>query len=201
VKRHLSLTLTACVLALAALTGCGGSSATTTSPPPATSASAGAPSAGAASAGAAGAGSSSASASASTCPTENTRSFAKTRFVADVGGAAFLIRRYLYQPYTQGKFAKGASGRRLALVKATAAAAASAKLLKNASTNAQANPTLCRTIAGPLSKLTTAVSGLTGLHGGGLDPGALAGLGSGISGLLGAASSAGVAVQEKSTSL
>lgn len=193
------------VLALATLlTGCKGSSTTSSAPPPAQSSTQSSTGASAAtgaggSAGAVVRGSSSPSPAATACPTQNTRSFAKTRFVGDVGGAAFLIRRYLYQPYRQGKFVKGASGRRIALVKAAAAAAASAKLLKNASENAKANPTLCRTIAAPLSHLTDAVSSLT--HGGSFDPGTLAGLDGGISNLLGAASSAGIAVKEQPRSL
>ena len=69
------------------------------------------------------------SASPAACPTENTRSFAKTRFVAAVGGAAFLTKRYLYDPYRAGSFQQGADGRTTAVVKAGLAAAASVKLL------------------------------------------------------------------------
>lgn len=68
---------------------------------------------------------------------------AKSRFVSDLGGAALLIRRYLYQPYTRGTFTKGHLGRTVALLKAAAATATVVHLLKNASLNAEANPALC----------------------------------------------------------
>lgn len=139
-----------------------------------------------------------ASAADASCPTSNSRSFAKTRFVSDLGGAAFLIRRYIYQPYTRGVFTKGHAGRTVALVKAAATAGAVVHLLKNASLNAKANPTLCKTIAAPLSSLTTTVSGLAGsLRGGSVNPGVIGGLGGAVSGLLGKATSAGVPVTEK----
>ena len=128
------------------------------------------------------------------CPTSNTRSFAKTRFVSDLGGAAVLIRRYLYQPYTRGSFSKGHSGRTVALLKAAAATATVVHLLKNASLNAQANPTLCKLVAAPLSSLTSTVSGLTGSLGSGAGLGALGGLGGALTGLLGKAKAAGVPV-------
>jgi len=131
----------------------------------------------------------------SQCPTSNTRSFAKTRFVSDLGGAAVLIRRYLYQPYTRGSFSKGHSGRTVALLKAAAATATVVHLLKNASLNAQANPTLCKLVAAPLGGLTSTVSGLSGsLGSGALDSGVLGGLGGALTGLLGKAKAAGVPV-------
>ena len=133
------------------------------------------------------------------CPTSNTASFAKTRFVADLGGAAFSLRRYVYEPYEAGKFTKGTAGRTVALIKAAAASAASVHLLKNADANAKANPTLCKTIAAPLSSLITVVSGLThsALAGGGAT-GILGGLGGSLTGLLSKAGSAGVPVTETS---
>ena len=136
-----------------------------------------------------------------TCPTSNTRSFAKTRFVSDLGGAAFLIRRYLYQPYTAGKFTKGHSGRTVALIKAAATAATVVHLLKNASANAKANPTLCKAIAAPLASLTSTISGLTGsLASGTASSGVLGGLGGAVTGLLGKAQSGGVTVNPTSPS-
>jgi len=139
---------------------------------------------------------------AAACPTTSTRSFAKTRFVADVGGAAFLVRRYIYQPYQAKTFEKGASGRRVALLKAAAAAAASAKLLKNANENAKADPTLCKSVAGPLTKLTDTLSGLTSSLGtGSFNPALLGGLGGAVTGLLDSSKQAGVQVDEKPTDL
>ncbi len=129
------------------------------------------------------------------CPTSNTKAFAKTRFVSDLGGAAFLIRRYLYQPYTAGTFQKGHSGRTVALIKAAATAATVVHLLKNASANAKANPTLCKAVAAPLASLTSTISGLTGsLTSGTASSGVLGGLGGAVTGLLGKASSGGVTV-------
>jgi hypothetical protein len=143
-----------------------------------------------------------ASATPTACPTENTRSFAKTRFVADVGGAAFLVKRYIYTPYKGGKFQKGANGRTFALVKAGLTAAASAKLLKNAKENAQANPTLCRTIAGPLSTLTSQLSGLvSSLRSGSFDPAVVGGLGGALDGVKSLADKAGIPIPEQSAPL
>jgi hypothetical protein len=134
------------------------------------------------------------------CPTENTRSFAKTRFVADLGGAAFLTKRYIYTPYRDGKFRKGASGRTLAVVKAGVAAATSVKLLKNAQENAQANPTLCKTIAAPMSAAIASLGGVTAALTGG-DLTALSGLGSALDSLRGLAGKAGVDVPEQQVGL
>jgi len=131
------------------------------------------------------------------CPTSNTRSFAKTRFVSDLGGAAFLIRRYLYQPYTQGSFSKGHPGRTAALAKAAATAVTVVHLLKNASLNAKGNPTLCKAVAAPLSGLTSTVSGLTGPLHSGAGLGALGGLGGSVTGLLGKSKTAGLPVTEQ----
>lgn len=176
--------------------GCGASSstgATGGSPGVVVSQSAGAPVASSSAGASAGA-----ATTATSCPTSNTRAFAKTRFVSDLGGSAFLIRRYLYQPYTAGTFTKGRSGRRVALIKGAVAAATVVKLLKNATLNAQANPTLCKTLAAPLADLTDKISGLAGsLGGGGLDPGVLGGLGGTVTGLLGKAKAAGVPVTEQ----
>jgi hypothetical protein len=178
--RHRLLTVLTLVLALV-LGGCGGGGATESgaSSPAATATSSG-------------------GTTATACPTENTRSFAKTRFVADVGGALFLLNRYIVNPYQKGSFTKGADGRTAALIKAGLAAAATAKLVSNARENAKANPTLCKTIAGPLDQLAASLNGVVdGLKSGSLDAGAIGGL----SGLLGSlkqkAAEAGVPVTER----
>ncbi len=139
---------------------------------------------------------------AAACPTENTRKFAKTRFAADVGGAAFLVNRYIYRPYRNGAFTRGAQGRTVALIKAGAAAAASAKLLSNARENAQANPTLCRTVAAPLGRLTDTLGGLTtSLREGTFNPRVVGGLGGEVDRLLERSGDAGVPVEERPTRL
>lgn len=86
------------------------------------------------------------------------------------------------------------------MVKAGLAAATSVKLLKNARDNAQANPTLCKTIAGPVSAAITALGGVTAaITGGNLS--ALGGLGSSLDGLRGLAGKAGVDVPEQQVGL
>lgn len=97
-----------------------------------------------------------------TCPTDNTKAFPKTRFVADVGLIAGSFHHWIWKPYKKGKFTKGADGRTFALVKAGAASLLIAKLTKNAVSNVKASPALCNSIGEPLQKLSNAVSGLTG---------------------------------------
>ena len=129
------------------------------------------------------------------CPTENTRSFAKTRFVADLGLTAGTFHRYIYKPYKAGAFDKGAKGRTLALIKAGATAAADVKLLHNATKNVQANPTLCATLAKPIGQLANQLSALSSE----VTSGNLAGITSVeplVSGLMSAATSAGIPVKE-----
>ena len=139
---------------------------------------------------------------ASSCPTENTRAFAKTRFVADVGGALFLFHRYLYRPYLDGSFEAGVQGRTAALVKAGLAAAGIAKLLANARENAAANPTLCKAVAKPLDDIIASARGLaTGLPAGQVDDRALKDIESQFGRVQNRAEDAGVRVEEKETSL
>ena len=108
------------------------------------------------------------------------------------------MRRYIYQPYQAGTLSKGANGRTIALVKAGAAAAASVKLLNNATENAKSNPSLCKTLAAPLAALSTQLSGLTsGLTSGNFNPAVVGGLGGAVSSLLGQAGQAGVPVTEQ----
>jgi hypothetical protein len=169
-----------------ALTGCHSGSDASTSPT-----AAGASSASSAST----TSTASAAAQPTDCPTENTQSFAKTRFVADLGLTVGSFHRYIYKPYKAGAFDKGAKGRTLALVKAGATAAADVKLLHNATTNVQANPTLCTTLAKPISQLADHLTAL----GSQVTSGNLAGIGSVetlVSGLMSAATSAGLPVKE-----
>lgn len=169
------------LLATAVLVGCGGED-TTTAGAPAASGASGAP------------------ASPAACPSENTRAFAKTRFVADLGGAAFLTKRYIYDPYRAGQFQQGADGRTVATVKAGLAAAASVKLLKNAQENAQANPTLCRTLSAPIARATAALGGVTAALASG-DLTSLSGLGGALDSLRSLAGQQGVPVPEREVGL
>ncbi len=93
------------------------------------------------------------------CAQAGTRSFQKTRMVADLALAYGAFHRYLYKPYQAGKFTKGASGRTVAIIKGGLAAAAIAKLVKNAAANASADPTLCKAVPS-LSSIAGQVGGL-----------------------------------------
>lgn len=184
--------LTICLLLFAVLlSGCGssstgnraaGGSATSTSQ----------------SSGAATTSSSSTGTNATACPTSNTRSFAKARFAADVGGSLALMHRYVLKPYEAGAFRSGAAGRKKAILKAGLAIATTTKLLKNAQQNAQSNPTLCKSISTPLSQLGATLGSLgTEVKSGSL-PGAALGQ---LSGLLNAvkskSSQAGIPIAEQ----
>jgi hypothetical protein len=112
-----------------------------------------------------------AAATPSGCPTKNTESFAKTKFVADVAIAGGAFKRYIYTPAKDGKFKKGANGRVLAFVKAAAAGALTVNRLAAAKTAAEANPTLCKLLAQPIANFSAAVSGLINkAKGGSIDP-------------------------------
>lgn len=191
-RRAGRLTLTAATLATLTLTGCGpstSSSATGGAQDPA--AASGAPTASAPAA----ADSSSPMQAASDCPTQNTRAFAKTRLVADLGLTAGTFHRYIYKPFKEGAFNAGAKGRTLALVKAGATAAADTKLLTNAAENIKANPTLCSALFGPMTELAGHLAALKGEITSG-NVGSIASVESLVSGLLATATSNGLAVKE-----
>jgi hypothetical protein len=101
------------------------------------------------------------------CPTSNTTSFAKTKFVLHTGLVFGTFHRYIYKPYKAGTFAKGAHGRIVAFAKAAATVLFIKRELRLAAADVKANPTLCKAIAAPLSKLSSAVGGaVTKLKGG-----------------------------------
>lgn len=93
------------------------------------------------------------SGSATDCPTSNTTSFAKTKFVAHSGLAFGAFHRYLYKPYKAGTFTKGADGRLTAFAKGGLAALFIKREIRLASEDVKANPTLCRAIAAPLARI------------------------------------------------
>ena len=135
-----------------------------------------------------------ASATPGTCPTENTKSFAKTRFVADVALAGGAFKRYIYSPAKAGQFQKGAHGKVLALVKAAAAGAFTINRLDAAKDAAEANPTLCKLIVAPIAKFSASVSGLIGkAKDGSIDPSDVTGGNDFLNDLHGAASQGGAA--------
>jgi hypothetical protein len=101
------------------------------------------------------------------CPTSNTISFAKTKFVLHSGLAFGAFHRYLYKPYQAGTFKKGASGRIAAFIKGGLAALFVKREIRLASEDVKANPTLCKAIAAPLAKIGDSVqSALDKLKGG-----------------------------------
>lgn len=93
----------------------------------------------------------------STCPTSNTKAFAKTKFVLHAGLAFGAFHRYLYKPYKAGTFKKGAKGRLVAFGKGGLAALFIKREIRLASEDVQANPTLCKAIAAPLAKIGNTV--------------------------------------------
>ncbi|WP_265444921.1 hypothetical protein [Flexivirga meconopsidis] len=141
-------------LTLVLITGCNSGSGS--------SAASSQPAAGGSSTAVASAGASASPASTQQCPTSNTRSFAKTRFVTDLGLAAGTFHRWLYKPYQDGQFKKGANGRIKAGIKAAAITALDIKLLDNAKKNAQANPTLCKHLYQPISNAVDKLGNLKG---------------------------------------
>jgi hypothetical protein len=91
------------------------------------------------------------------CPTSNTITFAKTKFVLHTGLAFGAFHRYLYKPYQAATFKKGASGRITAFIKGGLAALFIKREVRLASQDVKANPTLCKAIAAPLGKIGDAV--------------------------------------------
>jgi len=134
------------------------------------------------------------------CPTSNTTSFAKTKFVADVALAGGAFKRYLYTPAKAGKFKKGASGRVLALIKGAAAGAFVINRLNAAKNAAQANPTLCKLLSAPIAKFSAAVSGLISkAKSGSIDPSDVTSPDSYLSELHDAASQGGAAFTDNTS--
>jgi hypothetical protein len=101
------------------------------------------------------------------CPTSNTKAFAKSRFVLHAGLAFGTSHRYLYKPWEAGKFHSGAHGRILAFVKAGLAVTYIQREIRLAAGDVEANPSLCKLIAAPLRTLSTDLGGAVGqLRGG-----------------------------------
>lgn len=103
-------------------------------------------------------GSTDSTSSAAACPTSNTTSFAKSKFVLHAGLAFGAFHRYLYKPFQAGTFKSGAHGRITGFVKAGAAALFIKREVRLASEDVQANPTLCKAIGQPLQAVGDQVS-------------------------------------------
>lgn len=130
---------------------------------------------------------------AATCPATRQKAFVKTRFATDIGLIVGTTRHFIYTPYTEGKFKKGAHGRIVAIVKAGVASAAVLHLTHNAIDNAKADPTLCKVLIKPLTELSNALDGIKGKLLGG-DFSAVTDLGSTVGGLESAAKGQGLSV-------
>lgn len=103
----------------------------------------------------------------SQCPTHATKSFAKTRFVADAAIAGGAFKHWIYTPMKEGKFQKGASGRVKSIIKAVAAGALTVNRLNAAKNAAEASPLLCKVTIAPIRKLTASLENIvhSGKHG------------------------------------
>lgn len=101
------------------------------------------------------------------CPTHNTKSFAKTRFVADAALAGGAFKHWIYTPMKEGKFQKGAHGRVGSIVKAVAAGAFTLNRLNAAKNSAAASPLLCKYTIAPITRLRSSISTIVhqGNHG------------------------------------
>lgn len=93
------------------------------------------------------------------CPEKNTKSFAKTKFVAHAGLGFGAFRHWIYKPMKAGKFSKGQKGRILTFAKAGAAALFVKREVRLAAEDAQASPALCKAIVKPLKDLSDKVQG------------------------------------------
>lgn len=102
--------------------------------------------------------------------------FAKTKFLLHAGLAAGAFHRYIYKPYRQGSFRRGAPGRKKAIAKAGAAGLFAAHELKVARKDALASDTLRRRVVNPLDRVAGRFTNLGGaLKGGRVDAAALQG--------------------------
>ena len=100
----------------------------------------------------------SATSAAGQCPSSNSTSFAKTKFVLHTGLAFGAFHRYLYKPLQAGTFKSGAHGRITAFIKAGLAALYIKREVRLAYADVTANPTLCKVIAAPLRSVGDDVS-------------------------------------------
>jgi hypothetical protein len=136
------------------------------------------------------------STSGATCPTSNTTSFAKTKFVLHSGLAFGAFHRYVYKPYQARAFTTGST---LSKVKVYTKAGLAALFVKRevrlAYTDAQANPTLCKVIAGPLQSIGDKIgNAVSSLKSG--DTSGITGIESAIQGVESSAANAGSTITE-----
>lgn len=129
------------------------------------------------------------------CPTSNTKSFAKTKFVLHSGLAFGAFHRWLYKPFKAGTFNKGADGRIKAFVKGGLAALFVKREIRLATEDVKASPALCKAMIKPLAKVgDTVKSAFDKLKSG--DSSAIEDLNSTISSAEATSKSNGVEIQE-----
>jgi len=139
---------------------------------------------------------SAAATSANGCPTSNAASFAKTKFVLHSGLAFGAFHRYLYKPLRAGTFTTGGTiHRALAIAKGGAAALFIKREVRLAIEDVKANPTLCNTLAAPLTNLSDTISGAVNKLKGG-DTSGLTAAQQGITSIESAATQGGAAITE-----
>jgi hypothetical protein len=132
------------------------------------------------------------------CPTAHTRKFAKTRFITNAGLAAGAFKRYIYSPYRKGSFKSGAKGQKRAIVKAAAAGLFTLDQLRRAKANAQADPTLCKTLSAPLRAVSTTMKSMVDkFKRGEVDPSLIGASSGALEQTRGAAGSAGAGFKDK----
>lgn len=130
-----------------------------------------------------------------TCPDQATTSFAKTKFVAHSGLAFGAFHRYLWKPFEAGTFKKGAHGRVTGFIKGGLAALFVKREIRLATTDVQADPTLCKSIIAPLDKIgDTVQAAFDKLKGG--DASGITDLNSSIGSIESTSQKDGVAIQE-----
>lgn len=132
------------------------------------------------------------------CPTNNTKVFAKTRFVLRAAEAFGVFHRYLYKPYHKGAFAKGVNGRLRTFVKAGLAVLFIKRQVRLATEDAKANATLCNAVAAPLTQIKDTLSGAVDQLKNG-DTSGIEGLNSVVSAVQGSAAKRGIAVPDSQT--
>lgn len=134
--------------------------------------------------------------SSTACPTSNTTSFAKTKFVLHAGLAFGAFHRYIYKPLKAGTFT---SGSKLSKVKVFAKAGLAALFIKRevrlTYEDAKANPTLCKVIATPLQAIGNTISDAVARLKGG-DTSGITAVESSVQAVESKASSTGAAIQE-----
>ncbi|MCK9921057.1 hypothetical protein MXD61_03895 [Frankia sp. AgPm24] len=99
----------------------------------------------------------------SACPTNgNTKAFAKTRFALHSGLALGAFHRYIYKPLKNGGFKSGADKRKRTFAKAAIAGVFVVHEIKVANGFALANPSLCRATQSVRNTFSTLTGRLRG---------------------------------------